>query len=986
MPATLAQLAGVRSQEAETLAAYYQAVISSLDKPKWHPTYMGERRLADLLIPPDVLKTEPRREREERGGRPGASPTEGPGPSQEPLPHETRIGPQALDAGDEPHRAGREQTERRVAWQQEQRTTSVSPAWRAVVLGPSGQGKSVLAEMTARQLAEGALGLLRNQRAPLHELPLPVVVRLGRLATYEIGKREGPEEALRSAVQALLHQDGMPETWAAYVAAHLHEARSWVLLDGLDEVDPRNEVLGRFLAVLGQWPCRTLITARPYGYGAWRLPFPVVEYRLAPLTLEQARGFMRNWYRGGPAEARMLELLNTSPSFQEIAQNPYLLTLACAAGEEAALPKDITRTQLYERIMPLALGGEDRAADWTPLLQELAWAMVLRNSRSPRVEAAGLLDRIRDSDRRPAPLDSPGGLSAQEKAGLLRDELRQKRILAPAGRDLYEFPHRSIAAFLAAGYLAKALDRDGVSAEVPDEPLDTKRNLRSIRHIVDYKAWDPDWEQTIQFLCGLAPDAEPVLKWVLSTDDAFQTRLCLAARCLPEWRPKGVQGVLPLAEEIAATTFDLWWVQRRHRASLDAEHQHVTRSLCGVATPGILAHLANLLRDGNWDVRRAAAEAVGRFGPAAATEPFLARLADLLRDEDSEVRRFAAEAVGRFGPAAATELILARLADLLCDEDGRVRSAAAEAVGRLSPAAATELILARLTDLLRDEAPGVDWSAAEAMAGLGPAAATEPVLARLADFLRNEVLRVRWVAAKAVSGLGPAAATEPIRARLADLLRDEDHWVRSTAAEAVGRLGPAAATELILARLADLLRDEDWDVSSAAAEAVGGLGPAAGTEQILARLADLLSDWEVSARSAAAEAVGRIGPAAATEAFLARLADLLRDEDTDVRSAAAEGVGGLGPAAATDPILAGLADLLGIGSGTQFAAVRAVGAIGPAAATDPILIRLADLLGSYDVRSTAVNAVDALMAKGLRFFEEPGRPWTVRKVSDLAAL
>ena len=90
-----------------------------------------------------------------------------------------------------------------------------------------------------------------------------------------------------------------------------------------------------------------------------------------------------------------------------------------------------------------------------------------------------------------------------------------------------------------------------------------------------------------------------------------------------------------------------------------------------------------MLRDAEWRVRGAAAEAVGRLGAAAATEPFLAALAALLRDAEGDVRGAAAHAVRRLGAAAATEPFLAALAALSRDAEWDVRRIAAEALAQL---------------------------------------------------------------------------------------------------------------------------------------------------------------------------------------------------------------------------------------------------------------------------------------------------------------
>jgi HEAT repeat protein len=104
---------------------------------------------------------------------------------------------------------------------------------------------------------------------------------------------------------------------------------------------------------------------------------------------------------------------------------------------------------------------------------------------------------------------------------------------------------------------------------------------------------------------------------------------------------------------------------------------------------------------------RPAAEAVAGVGPAAATPEILAALAALLRDRNWEVRKHALAAVGGLGPAAATPEILAALAALLRHSAAPEWAEAARAVGSMGPAAATPEFLVVLVRLLRESRGGV---------------------------------------------------------------------------------------------------------------------------------------------------------------------------------------------------------------------------------------------------------------------------------------
>lgn len=63
----------------------------------------------------------------------------------------------------------------------------------------------------------------------------------------------------------------------------------------------------------------------------------------------------------------------------------------------------------------------------------------------------------------------------------------------------------------------------------------------------------------------------------------------------------------------------------------------------------------------------------------------VATLAETVQQKDATERRYAAQALGRFGPAAADAV--PALIDALADEDGWVQSEAVRALGKIGPTA-----------------------------------------------------------------------------------------------------------------------------------------------------------------------------------------------------------------------------------------------------------------------------------------------------------
>ena len=248
--------------------------------------------------------------------------------------------------------------------------------------------------------------------------------------------------------------------------------------------------------------------------------------------------------------------------------------------------------------------------------------------------------------------------------------------------------------------------------------------------------------------------------------------------------------------------------------------------------------LIEALKDDDNEVRRNAASALGRIGPAA--EAAVPALIEALKDDDNEVRRNAAFALGRIGPAA--EAAVPALIEALKDEDSDVQRRAAFALGRIGPAA--EAAVPALIEALKDEDSDVQRRAASALGRIGLAA--EAAVPALIEALKDGDRDVRRSAADALGRIGPAA--EAAVPALIEALKDEDSWFRNSAAFALGRIGPAA--EAAVPALIEALKDDN--------DALGGI----------------------------AFALGRIGPAA--EATVPALIEALKDDDIDVRSSAAD--------------------------------------------------------------------------------------------------
>ena len=336
---------------------------------------------------------------------------------------------------------------------------------------------------------------------------------------------------------------------------------------------------------------------------------------------------------------------------------------------------------------------------------------------------------------------------------------------------------------------------------------------------------------------------------------------------------------------------------------------------------------------GDWEVREAAADALGKLGDTRAVKPLL----DALRDEYWPVRKAAASALGEIGDARAVEPLIAAL-----QAENTHQGGAAVPVRFAHPE------LSGLHDSWM-----VRTAIVIALGEIGETRAVAPLVAAL----RDDRKWVRGYAAQALGKLGDARAVDPLVAALAD----EDGFVRATAATALDRLawrpddGAAAAAYWVATRqwakcvkigaiapLISVLNDEDQIIRGAAAGALAHIGARA-VDPLIGALRD--QHTTSRGRSGAAETLGRIGDRRALEALAAALPD----------AASATALGQLADARAVEPLVTVLND--GDISG-RVAAAQALGQLGDTRAVRPLLTALTDPQG--EVRTAAAAALDQL--------------------------
>jgi len=176
--------------------------------------------------------------------------------------------------------------------------------------------------------------------------------------------------------------------------------------------------------------------------------------------------------------------------------------------------------------------------------------------------------------------------------------------------------------------------------------------------------------------------------------------------------------------------------------------------------------------------------------PPSSRERTVSLLLELLHDERPEMRRTAAESLGKIGDPRAADSIL----PLIQDPAAVVREASVMAMGRLKPTA-TEGLVALLTQVLEDPVESVRQAAVVAIGEIEPGPRLlEPVV----GLLRSSDATIRRAAVRALLQVDSSQSVPALVAAG----RDSDAEVRQGIVALVGEWGGAAVSPWLRERLA----------------------------------------------------------------------------------------------------------------------------------------------------------------------------------------
>ncbi len=819
-----------------------------------------------------------------------------------------------------------------------------------VLLGAPGSGKTTLLSFFAVMLAQNYPEKL-GWDSGIDCLPILINIRdFARLSVINI------LDYARQFAEKTMSVKPLPEGFFEYWLA---DGRAMILLDGLDEVveeSKRYAVVQQIENFLGQYHQNlAIITSRPAGYK--RDFFNTSEFEHYQLQLfddAKVDEFINRWYDSrvrDAAEAQrrkdsIKKALDENDRIKLLARNPLLLTIiALIHRYQAVLPR--ARHKLYEKAVETLLKCWDAnkkmtepsvfkcldADDLRRLMEILAyWIHTHGSTDNPEggtlIVKDKLLEQLTLNIKTKKQVER---FQAKEEAKRFVNFIQQRTgLLNEQGQDLYAFVHKTFQEYLCAQEI-------GYQADDNDDFEIVLKHIREHLH-------DPHWREVLLLLIAQQKPkkAAKAMRAILTANSEHEEwlhrDLFFAGSCLGEnikdlkeadfsltveileklveleVRDRGLVGervrsqVFQILCSMNETEFEAQTLQLLKARGFSGYRLWKYQAALGEKEAVITAMLRRL-EDGNEDVRREAAKALG--GLRNASETVISALLLRLEDGDYSVRLWAARALGKFGKALnalllllkdggnsvrssaaealgdlgnASEAVISTLLLRLEDGDNSVRSSAAQALGRLGNA--SEAVISALVLRLEDGDNWVRSSAASALGRLGNS--SETVINALLLRLEDGGNSVRGEAAQALGSLGNAS--EAVISALVLRLEDGDNSVRSSAAQALGRLGNSSETVIN----ALLLRVEDGDefVCYCAAEAVGNYRNSA--EAVILALLLRLENGDNSVRASAASALGKLGNA--SEAVIGALLLRLQDDDNSVRREAASALGNLGNA------------------------------------------------------------------------------------------
>ncbi|MEG3921231.1 NACHT domain-containing protein, partial [Microcoleus sp. T3_A4] len=560
-----------------------------------------------------------------------------------------------------------------------------------VLLGAPGSGKTTLLSFFAVMLAQGypeKIGL------PSGIDCLPILIKIRDFAMIsDINLLDYARQFAEKTMSVKPLPEGFFEYWLA-------DGRAMILLDGLDEVveeSKRYAVVQHIESFLGQYHQNlAIITSRPAGYK--RDFFNTSEFEHYQLQLfddPKVDEFINRWYDSrvrDAAEAQrrkdsIKKALDENDRIKLLARNPLLLTIiALIHRYQAVLPR--ARHKLYEKAVETLLKCWDAnknmteqsvfkcldADDLRRLMEILAyWIHTQGSTDNPEggtlIVKEDLLEQLTQNIKTKKQVEL---FKAKEEAKRFVDFIQQRTgLLNEQGQDLYAFVHKTFQEYLCAQEI-------GYQADDEDDFEIVLNHIREHLH-------DPHWREVLLLLIAQQKPkkAAKAMRAILAANseheewlhrDLFFAGSCLAENIKElkvvdssltveileklvelEVRDRALVGgrvgsqVFQILCSMNETEFEAPTLQLLKARGVDENPLEEYQAALG-EKEAIISVMLRRLEDGNEDVRREAAQALGKLGNAS--ETVISALLLRLEDGDKWVRREAAQALVRLGNAS----------------------------------------------------------------------------------------------------------------------------------------------------------------------------------------------------------------------------------------------------------------------------------------------------------------------------------------------
>ncbi len=234
------------------------------------------------------------------------------------------------------------------------RSTFFASAYRAVILGNPGAGKSTLAIKLCYDLAHNYAQRLFAGRKEL----TPILVTLRQYGADRKERRCSLLEFIETEAKTTYQQPSVPQQAFHYL---LLTGRAMVIFDGLDELldtSYRQEIRSDIELFCHLYPSvPILVTSREVGYGQAPLNQNLFNvFRIAPFKDDQVQAYVQKWFAIADAEDIVAtrrqgiaeKFLKDSLIVPDLRTNPLMLALLCTIyREEGYIPR--YRPDVYEK-------------------------------------------------------------------------------------------------------------------------------------------------------------------------------------------------------------------------------------------------------------------------------------------------------------------------------------------------------------------------------------------------------------------------------------------------------------------------------------------------------------------------------------------------------------------------------------------------------------------------------------------------------------